>query len=100
MSEKFSPEEWQERFNEAARAAQRAYCDMLEFWRGCEHRPCRRTKACGGDDALACLKRNIAHVPYATGNRACDRLIAQTPEDADGPTKTARRFSPHDFACW
>lgn len=54
----------------------------------------------GGDDALACLKRNIERVPYAIGNQACDRLIAQTPEDADGPTKTARRFSPHDFACW
>jgi hypothetical protein len=46
----------------AARAAQREYCEIFEFWRACRLKPCRRHNACGGD-ALSCLQRGFTQVP-------------------------------------
>ena len=49
----FTPEDFQKRFDAAAQAAQREYCDIFAFWRAC------RLKACGGNPQL-CLKRGYA----------------------------------------
>ena len=94
-----TPEEWQARFNAAARAAQREYCDIFAFWRDCHYGPCRKARRCSGD-GQACLKRNIGRVPYADQLAAFERVVAATPATADSPTKTGRRFAPYDFATW
>lgn len=98
-AKKPAPREWQARFNAAAKAAQRDYCNIFAFWTTCRYKPCRRTKRCEGD-ALACLKRGFDQVPGDVRQQAFARVIAQTPDTADSPTKTARRFSPFDFTCW
>jgi hypothetical protein len=99
MAEHFTPEEFQKRFDAAARAAQREYCDIFAFWRACRLKACRRHKACGGD-ALSCLQRGFAQVPVEDSNRALERVIAATAADADRPTKLARRMSPQSFSLW
>ncbi len=98
-AKKLTPEEWQARFDAAAKAAQREYCNIFKFWIACRYKPCRRAKTCSGD-ALACLKRSLNRVPGEIKNRAFDRIVWETPATADAPTKTARRFSPHDFSLW
>jgi hypothetical protein len=94
-----TPEEWQKRFNAAAEAAMREYCDMFEFWRDCRYKPCRKQRQCRGD-ARVCIKRCNAEISYEAGNEAHARLYARTPPDAGPQIHTARCFSPHCFACW
>ena len=98
-SENFTPEDFQMRFDAAAQAAQREYCDIFEFWRACRLKSCRRSKACGGDPQL-CLKRGYAQVPHELYDRALARVIAATAADADRPTKLARQMSPQSFYLW
>jgi len=98
-AKKLTTDEWQAQFNAAAKAAQREYCNIFEFWIACRYKPCRKAKQCKGD-ALACLKRGFDQLPDDARNRAFARVIAQTPDTADSPTKTARQFSPFDFSCW
>lgn len=52
-AENFTPEDFQKRFDAAAQAAQREYCDIFEFWRACRLKSCRRSKACGRPAALS-----------------------------------------------
>ena len=98
-AENFTPEDFQKRFDAAAQAAQREYCDIFEFWRACRLKSCRRSKACGGDPQL-CLKRGYAQVPHELSDRALARVIAATAADADRPTKLARQMSPQSFYLW
>jgi len=86
----FTPEDFQKRFDAAAQAAQREYCDIFAFWHAC------RLKACGGDPQL-CLKRGYAQVPNELSDRALARVIGATAADADRPTKLARQMSPQSF---
>ena len=95
----FTPEDFQKRFDAAAQAAQREYCDIFGFWRSCRLKACRRSKACGGDPQL-CLKRGHAQVPDELSHRALARVIAATAADADRPTKLARQMSPQSFYLW
>jgi hypothetical protein len=95
----FTPEDFQNRFDVAAAAAQREYCDIFAFWRACRRKACRRAKACGGD-ALLCLQRGFAQVPDEACERALARVIAATPPDADRPTKLARQMNPQGFYLW
>ena len=90
---------FQQRFEAAALAAQREYCDIFGFWRLCRLKACRRAKACGGDARL-CLRRGFAQVPDETSERALMRVIAATAADADRPTRLARQMSPQSFAQW
>jgi hypothetical protein len=99
MAENLTPEDFQKRFDTAAQAAQREYCDIFEFWRACRLKSCRRSKACGGDPQL-CLKRGYAQVPDELSGRALARVIAATADDADRPTKLARQMSPQSFYLW
>ena len=91
-----SPEEWQARFNAAAAATQREYCDIFELWRDCANGPCRKLRACRGDQH-ACLRRGMRAVPLAVQHEARARIIAATPGDADVIARTARQFSPAEF---
>jgi hypothetical protein len=97
--EKFTPEEWQARFDAAAKQAQREYCNIFEFWRACRLKPCRKTKTCGGDPH-GCLKWGLKQVPEEIQDRAFDRVVWATPADADRPTKSARQFTPFSFYLW
>jgi hypothetical protein len=89
IEQKFTPEEWQARFNAAARAAQREYCTLFELWRTCHAKQCRRAHACHGP-ARACLTRGLSAVPYDVQHQAKLRIIAATPVDADRPTRSGR----------
>ena len=95
----FTPEDFQKRFDAAAKAAQREYCDIFAFWRACRLKACRRSKACGGDPQL-CLKHGYAQVLDELSDRALARVIAATAADADRPTKLARQMSPQSFYLW
>lgn len=94
--EKFTPEEWQQRFMAAAKVAQRDYCNIFEFWRACRLKAWRRAKSCGGDPH-PCLKRSFLKVPDDQRDRALARVIRATPIDADRPTRSARQFTPESF---
>ena len=96
LTKNLTPEDFQKRFDAAAAAAQREYCDIFAFWRGCRLKACRRSKACGGDPQL-CLKRGYAQVSDEVSDRALARVIAVTAADADRPTKLARQMSPQSF---
>jgi hypothetical protein len=86
---KFTPDEWQLRFDAGARQAQREYCNIFEFWRACQRKPCRRAKTCGGHPRT-CLARGLGQVPYEAQYQANLRIIAATPADTDRPTKSGR----------
>ena len=43
----FTPEDFQKRFDAAAKAAQREYCDIFAFWRACRLKACRRARPRG-----------------------------------------------------
>ncbi len=88
----------QARFDAAAAAVRREYCNIFEFWRACRYKLCRKATVCSGD-ARACLKRGIDRVPYEVQNRAQLQIIAATPSEAYSAAKTARQFSPQDL-CW
>jgi hypothetical protein len=57
-TKKLTPDEWQARFDTAAKVAQHEYCNIFKFWIACRYKPCRRAQRCEGD-ALACLKRGF-----------------------------------------
>jgi hypothetical protein len=99
MTTNLTPEDFQKRFDAAAQAAQREYCDIFAFWRTCRRKACRRAKACGGD-GLLCLQRGYAQVPEEASERALARVVAATAADADRPTKLARQMSPQSFYLW
>jgi len=94
-----TPEDFQKRFDAAAKAAQREYCNIFAFWRGCKLKACRRAKACGGDPHV-CLKRGFAQVSDDAADRALMRVCAATAADADRPTQLARHMSPQSFSLW
>ncbi len=95
--QKLSAEEYQRR-NEAAWAVvARKYCDMFEFWRDCRYELCRSARRCVGDQG-ACLESRCWSVPYDVGVAAQERMVAQTPSNADDFTWQAHRFA-HTSLC-
>jgi len=83
MTKTLAPEEFQKRFDAAAKAAQREYCDIFQFWRACRMKACRRRKACGGDP-LPCLKHGFAQVPNQASDRALARVTPPRPRTPTG----------------
>ena len=57
---------------------QRHYCTLFRFWRFCGVKPCRRARACKGDQD-ACLKRWVDGVPYGDQLQARAELLKATP---------------------
>ncbi len=75
--------------------------DADRFTRGAHrypphYKPCRSVGRCSGDQG-ACLERGWTTVPYDIGNQAHDRMIAETPADADRFTRGAHRYPPHSL---
>jgi len=91
-----SPEEWQARHDAACAIVARKYCDLFEFWRDCRYKPCRSARRCSGD-AGACLQSRWQSVPYDVGVAAHDRMLAETPANADRFTRAAHGYARHSL---
>jgi hypothetical protein len=75
---------------DAAHAATwRLYCDVLQLWRACPNKPCRRHRRCHGEPA-ACLMRGLPTVPPE------QRLAAAAEVVKGGP----RRLAPATHMEW
>jgi hypothetical protein len=90
--EKLTGPQWQARYNAAAEVAQRQYCDIFKFWRGCRYKPCRRAKTCRGDSTL-CLKRSRWSLPPDVLYQAELRVRAAVPAHLTGPERAGRMMS-------
>jgi hypothetical protein len=90
---KLTGPQWQARYNAAAEVAQRQYCDIFKFWRGCRYKPCRRAKTCRGD-SLLCLKRGRWGVPRDVLYQAELQVRAAIPAHLTGPERSGRSMSP------
>jgi hypothetical protein len=85
--------QWLARFNAGAEVAQRQYCDIFKFWRGCRYKPCRRAKSCRGD-SLLCLKRGRWGVPRDVLYQAELQVKAAIPANLTEPERLGRCLSP------
>ncbi len=95
--EKLSPEEWQARHDAACAIVARKYCDLFGFWRDCRFKPCRSARRCSRDVG-ACLQSRYGSVPYEAGIAAHNRMLAETPANADRFTRAAHGY-PHLSLC-
>jgi len=87
--QKFTPQEWQRRFNAGAKAAQRDYCELFRLWTACRYKPCRRARKCFGH-ARSCLERGLERIPDKVQYETNLRIIANITADADEPTRLGR----------
>jgi hypothetical protein len=85
-----------ERFEAEAVLQQRRYCDAFALWQSCGQKPCRRDRACRGDQA-DCLRSAIDTVPRDLQRHAREDILAATPANIGGPERRARLCLPHDF---
>ena len=93
---KLTTEQYVARFNAEKAVLQRAYCDIFKFWRACPFKPCRRARACRGDQN-ACLERGVKNVPRESQWQARRRMLAATPANAGPAERTVREFLPSSF---
>jgi hypothetical protein len=93
---KLTKARYAERFAAEAERLQRRYCDAFKQWRDCEHKPCRRARACRGDPR-ACLARAIESVPPGVQRRARTDIINAMPANIGRPERAARLCAPGDF---
>ena len=57
-AKELTPEQHQARFDAAAAAVRREYCNMFEFWRACRYKLCPKARVCSGDArAIRCRMR-------------------------------------------
>jgi hypothetical protein len=70
-------------------ATQRLYCDVLEFWRTCSLRACKRHRRCCGKPGQ-CLMRGLIQVPPSRRLKAKKQVIAGGP----------RRIAPATHIEW
>jgi hypothetical protein len=63
LNKRHTPHEQQMRSNAVRTATQRLSCDVLNAWKGCPKKPCKRQRRCS--DAAACLKRAFAGIPQS-----------------------------------
>jgi hypothetical protein len=89
LNKRYTPKQQQALHNAAKAATQRLYCDVLELWRGCPNKNCRRHLRCVG--ALAsCRKRCVAKIPSWRRHRAYTDVVAGGP----------RRIPPANHKEW
>jgi len=69
LNKRYTPRQQQALYDAAKAATQRLYCDVLELWRGCAAKNCRRNLRCSGVPA-ACLKRGLDAIPAWRQGRA------------------------------
>ena len=89
--------EWQRRFDAACAIVARKYCDLFGFWRDCRYKPCLSARRCSGD-AGACLQSRSQSIPHETGIAAHNRMLAETPTNADRFTRAAHGYE-HGSLC-
>jgi hypothetical protein len=92
-----SPQEWRARHDAACAIVAQKYCDLLGFWRDCQYKPCRSARRCSGDQG-AYLQSRSQSIPYETGIAAHNRVLAETPANADRFTRAAHGY-PHHTLC-
>jgi hypothetical protein len=83
---KLTGEEYQARYDAAAKVARRQYCDIFKFWRGCHYEPCRRAKTCRGDPSQ-CLQRGRWSLPPDVLYQAELQVRAAVPAHLTGPER-------------
>jgi hypothetical protein len=88
--------EFQERLHNEKKRVQRHYCTLLGFWRFCRFKPCRRARACKGDQD-ACLKRWVDRVPLREQVKAREELLKATPCHIGKAEWKARSIMPSEF---
>jgi len=88
--------EYQERLHNEKERVQRHYCTRFGFWRFCRFKPCRRARACKGDQD-ACLKRSVNRVPRREQYQAREELLKATPGHIGKAEITARSIMPNEF---
>ena len=84
LNKRYTPRQQQQRYNAAKAATQRLYCDVLQFWRGCTGKGCRRHLRCMGEPA-ACLKRGWQNVSNKQRRWAFAEVRAGGPGRGSGP---------------
>ena len=93
---KLNPVEYARRLALEKILQRRRYCDAFALWKTCGRKPCRRHRACCGDQN-ACLQRALDRVPYDTQWRARQDIIEATPLNFGGPEREARQCMPRDL---
>jgi hypothetical protein len=89
LNKRYTPRQQQQLRKSAKAATQRLYCDVLQFWRRCAGKKCRRHLQCMGDPA-ACLDRGLKTVPEWRRHRATLEVRAGGP----------RRIPPANHKEW
>jgi hypothetical protein len=92
---KLKPVAYAKRLATELSAQHRRYCNMLELWRGCSRKSCKRLRICGGD-AAACLARNIDGIPRQQQAQARTAILTATPHNIGAPEREARQRMPRD----
>jgi hypothetical protein len=95
--QKLSPHEYQLRHDAAYAIVARKYCDMFGFWRDCRYKACRSARRCSGDQGF-CLQSRAQSIPYDAGVAAYERMLAETPPNADRFMRGAHHY-PHHSGC-
>jgi hypothetical protein len=89
LNKRYTPRQQQQLYNAAKAATQRLYCDVLEIWRGCANKSCRRHLRCMGKPA-ACLNRGLKTIPRWRQHLAYTEVLAGGP----------RRIPPANHKEW
>jgi hypothetical protein len=88
--------EFQERLHNEKKWVQRHYCTLFGFWRFCRFKPCRRARACKGDQD-ASLKRSVDRVSRHEQYQAREELLRATPRHIGNAEIVARSIMPNEF---
>ena len=96
LEEYLTREEFRTRFVAEKAFVQRHYCTLFRFWRTCRLKPCRRERACKGDQH-ECLKLSVDGVPRHDQFDARQKLLQATPRNIAAPERAARDLMPNSF---
>ena len=88
-NKRYTPRQQQELRNAALAATQRLYCDVLELWRACAGKRCRRHLRCMGEPGR-CLRGGWANVSHRQERRVYAQVLAGGP----------RRVAPANHKEW
>jgi hypothetical protein len=88
--------QYEARFKAEKAQLQRHYCTVFKFWRSCPYKPCRKVRACAGDQHT-CLKENANGVPRDVHWHARQQLLKSTPPNVGAPERLARGLMPGEL---
>jgi hypothetical protein len=78
LNKRHTPQQQQELHDAAKAATLRLHCDVLELWRGCEGKRCRRHLRCAGEPA-ACLRQGWQNASQQRRRWAYGEVLAGGP---------------------